>query len=91
MKSAGVVSVNEEGTPHCRLCGYPVVVERERYEVFEQMHWLCFHIVYEHFGDPDEPCGDPSCPWRHIRIYRRKVEQLGYDPDEVLCAGNYGQ
>jgi hypothetical protein len=65
------------------------VVELERYEVFERMHWLCFHIMFEHDGDPDEPCEDPSCPRLHIRIFRRKLEQLGYDPDEVLWEANY--
>jgi len=74
----------------CRLCGSPVVVERDRYEVFERMHWLCFHIVFEHDGDPDEPCRDPSCPWRSIRFLSRKLEQLGYDPFEIIFEGNYG-
>ncbi len=50
----------------CGLCHAPVVVNRDRYEVFEGMHWLCFHIVYEHGPyDPDEQCEDPSCPWAH--------------------------
>ncbi len=49
----------------CGLCHAPVVVNRDRYEVFEGMHWLCFHIVYEHGPyDPDERCEDPSCPHR---------------------------
>jgi hypothetical protein len=68
----------------CRLCGGPVVVEHERYEVFEWMHWLCFHIVFEHDGDPDEPCGDPSCPRWHVLVYRRELERLGHDPNDVL-------
>jgi hypothetical protein len=39
-----------------------VVINRQLYaEVFEKMHWLCFHLEYEHPGDPDAPCGDPSC------------------------------
>lgn len=68
----------------CRLCGRPVVVNREYYDVFEGMHWLCFHIVFEYEGDPDEPCGDPSCPRWHEEVYREKLRQLGCDPDEVL-------
>jgi hypothetical protein len=27
----------------------------------EQMHSLCFHLEFEHHGDPDESCWDPSC------------------------------
>ena len=51
----------------CARCGRPVVRNKDSYETFEQMHWLCFHYEFEHFngeGDPDEACGDPSCPAR---------------------------
>ena len=49
-------------SPVCVRCGRPVVVNRELYEsVFERMHRLCFHLEYEHPGDPDQPCSDPSC------------------------------
>ncbi|WP_051571559.1 hypothetical protein [Ruminiclostridium cellobioparum] len=42
----------------------PVKKFFDEYEVFEQMHWLCFHLEFEHSNyDPDEPCDDPSCPW----------------------------
>jgi hypothetical protein len=34
------------------------------YDVFERMHWVCFHFEFEHRGDPDAPCSDPSCPMR---------------------------
>lgn len=49
----------------CKRCGHPVVVEADRYDVFEQMHWSCFHYEYEHDvdRDPDDPCGD-VCPAR---------------------------
>lgn len=68
----------------CRLCSRPVQINRELYEVFEQMHWLCFHIVFEHAGDPDEACSDPSCPWWHIEVLRRRVAELGDDPQHVV-------
>ena len=37
-----------------------------RWEVFEHMHWLCFHLEYEHdvTRDADLACADPSCPAR---------------------------
>ena len=48
----------------CVRCNRPVVVNRKMYEVFERMHWVCFHFEFEHEGDPDAPCRDPSCPMR---------------------------
>lgn len=51
----------------CVRCGLDVVRNRENYETFERMHWLCFHYEFEHGGgkwDPDEACLDPSCPAR---------------------------
>lgn len=76
--------MDEERTPACRLCGKPVSVNRDRYDVFERMHWLCFHIVFEHRADPDEPCMDPDCPWWHLQVFRRKLEGLKYDPQEII-------
>jgi hypothetical protein len=48
-----------------------VRINRDRYELFElfeRMHWICFHFELEHTPefDPDMPCADPSCPWRRI-------------------------
>jgi hypothetical protein len=54
------------------------------YDVFEQMHWLCFHLDFEHQADPDEPCRDPSCPWWHIQVFRQALSELGHDPQEIL-------
>jgi hypothetical protein len=48
----------------CQRCRRPVVVNAEHYEVFERMHWSCFHYDFEHDGDPDAACEDPSCPAR---------------------------
>lgn len=48
-------------------CNTQVKVSKDQYEVFERMHWLCFHLEFEHGEyDPDEPCEDPSCPWNRI-------------------------
>lgn len=68
----------------CRRCGKPVEVYRDDYDLFEGMHWLCFHLEFEHEGDPDAPCADPGCPRWHVQVFRRKLSQLGVDPDEVL-------
>jgi len=52
----------------CRRCGRPVVLEADRYEVFEQMHYVCFHYEFEHDpADPDEACGAGGCPSAAIR------------------------
>jgi hypothetical protein len=68
----------------CKRCGKPVTVHAAEFDVFEQMHWLCFHLEFEHEGDPDTPCGDPSCPWWHIEVFRRALTELGHDPKTVL-------
>jgi hypothetical protein len=48
----------------CRRCGKQVVVNSLYGEVLEGMHWVCFHLEYEHGDhDPDEPCNDPDCFW----------------------------
>lgn len=50
----------------CRKCRNPVK-NKEQYDLFEGMHWLCFHFEFEHGEyDGDEPCDDPSCPWNVI-------------------------
>lgn len=46
----------------CRRYGQPVVANAERFETFEQMHWLCFHLEFEHEGDPDVACRDIGWP-----------------------------
>jgi hypothetical protein len=68
----------------CVRCHQPVTIHRSDYDLFEQMHWLCFHLEFEHQADPDEPCSDPSCPRWHIEVFRAKLAELGYDPQEVL-------
>jgi phage anti-repressor protein len=48
----------------CKKCGLPVKKYYNEYDVFEGMHWICFHFEFEHGSyDLDEPCDDPSCPW----------------------------
>ena len=58
-----------EERPPCRRCGEQVVASGADYDLFEGMHWRCFHYAFEHWGlgetdDPDVPCDDPSCPAR---------------------------
>ena len=50
----------------CMRCGEQVESSREDYEVFERMHWDCFHYAYEHDLNggvaESEDCGQPGCP-----------------------------
>jgi hypothetical protein len=39
-----------------------VRVNRDRYEIFERMHHVCFHYEFEHWADPDEECAADGCP-----------------------------
>ena len=48
--------------PLCVRCGKPVEFEAERYDVFEKMHYVCFHYEFEHEGDPDVECVAGGCP-----------------------------
>ena len=68
----------------CRRCNQAITVNADSYDVFEQMHWLCFHLEFEHQGDPDEACGDPGCPWWHIEVLRDRLRQLGFDPKKTI-------
>jgi hypothetical protein len=54
---------SEAGTPVCIRCGREVRVNRDSYEIFERMHYVCFHYEFEHAGfDPDEECDAGGCP-----------------------------
>lgn len=47
----------------CRRCGREVRVSAQQYDVFEQMHYVCFHYEFEHDpSDPDEECHARGCP-----------------------------
>jgi hypothetical protein len=67
----------------CTRCKKPVVANREHYQVQEQMHWLCFHLEFEHEGDPDSPCADPSCPWGRLERLRNELRLQGLDPQVI--------
>jgi hypothetical protein len=71
----------------CRRCHREIRVDPKLSgDVFEGMHWLCFHLEFEHgTEDPDRPCGDfASRPWWTIRHYEEKLRQLGIDPSTVI-------
>lgn len=58
----------------CRRCNRPVVIEADRSDVFERMHYVCFHYEFEPDpSDPDEECTARGCPSAaiHARPDRR--------------------
>jgi hypothetical protein len=52
--------------------------------MFEDMHWLCFHLEFEHDEDADLPCSDVGCPHWVRQVYEAKLRDLGADPRQVL-------
>ena len=47
----------------CARCGREVRVNRDSFEIFERMHYVCFHYEFEHDPfDPDEECNAGGCP-----------------------------
>ncbi len=59
-----------------------------QYDVFEQMHYVCFHYEFEHDPvDPDEECSAGGCP--SASINPRPERRPGSEPprhDHVLAA-----
>jgi hypothetical protein len=49
--------------PICVRCDRPVRASREQFDVFERMHYVCFHYEFAHDpADPDEECKAGGCP-----------------------------
>lgn len=51
---------------------------RDHYETFERMHYVCFHYEFEHGmtdadADPDEDCGVPGCPSASAARHRERL------------------
>ena len=67
-----------------------MVASAEQYDVFEQMHYTCFHHEFEHRGDPDVECTAGGCPAAGISLpsLRLRVEgvALSHAGDTVVPA-----
>jgi hypothetical protein len=60
-QNPAVNTVDAEQT--CRRCGRSVRSSRNQSEMFERMHYVCFHYEFEHDpADPDDDCGAAGCP-----------------------------
>ena len=77
----GVEDKNMPAYRPCKLCGKPVVRNAAHYDDCEGMHWICFHLMFEHVGDADAPCENPRCPWRQIV---NLIANQGADPNFIL-------
>lgn len=76
-----------DAAPRCARCGRPIEVNRDlAADIFEGMHWLCFHLEFEHPGDPDAPCADLSCHVLRPQIYAEALRAAGIDPHDVMRA-----
>jgi hypothetical protein len=65
-----------------------VEVSRDQFDVFEHMHYVCFHYEFEHDpADPDEECAAGDCPSAAVNLRpdrRPGTESRG--TDELLPA-----
>jgi hypothetical protein len=52
-----------DATPVCVRCNKAVVRYAARYETFERMHWLCFHLEFEHTDAADADTACRGGPW----------------------------
>ncbi|WP_198949900.1 hypothetical protein [Kineosporia sp. A_224] len=79
--------IDPEGSrlPACRRCARPVVAGAADYDLFEQMHYMCFHYEFEHRGDPDVECDAGGCPAAGLGLAPLRVRTEGVD---VAQAGN---
>lgn len=77
----------ERDGSRCARCGRAIVLDpAASQDMFEGMHWLCFHLEFEHDGDADLPCGGDGCPHWIREVYEAKLRNLGLNPREVLDA-----
>lgn len=64
--------------PDCRRCGRPVATSDV--DLFEGMHYICFHYEFEHNGvDVDEECSAGGCPARRVDLHRTLAEWTDWD------------
>lgn len=75
----------EPTAPICVRCGRSVEASRADYDVFEKMHYTCFHYEFEHGGDPDVECSAGGCPAAGLSMMPLPFRIEGVDLTE---AGN---
>src|SRR5689334_3884307 len=74
--AAGRLPTWDSGPMHlvCQRCGRDVQVSADQFEVFERMHYVCFHYEFEHGdADVDQECGAGGCPSASLAGGRDRV------------------
>lgn len=71
--------------PVCRRCARQVVAGAADYDLFEHMHYTCFHYEFEHPGDPDTECDAGGCPAAGVGLAPLMARTEGVD---IAQAGN---
>ena len=58
----------------CQRCGRDVQISADQFEVFERMHYVCFHYEFEHGDtDVDQECDAGGCPSASLSGGRDRV------------------
>jgi len=74
----------------CRRCHRLVVISADQYEVFERMHYSCFHYEFEHDPfDPDEECTAGGCPAQSIHPHPERRPASWIDSDHQSLASGW--
>jgi hypothetical protein len=72
----------------CRRCQRAVKVSAAQFEVFERMHYVCFHYDFEHGEyDVDEECTAGGCPSASLANGRDRVIATARDLGEEAASG----
>ena len=76
----------------CERCGRAVIASKKPlYDVFERMHALCFHLEFEHNGDPDVPCLDLACHAANNVFLGRLSEERSWEEGFTTIPYTYAQ
>jgi hypothetical protein len=72
----------------CRRCHRAVKVSAAQFEVFERMHYVCFHYEFEHGEfDVHEECTAGGCPSASLAKGRDRVIATARDLAEETALG----
>jgi len=76
----------------CRRCQRPVKLSAAQFDVFERMHYVCFHYEFEHGEfDVDEECTAGGCPSTSLAKGRDRVIATARDLAEEAALARLGQ
>ena len=81
----------------CARCDREVVDARDSYEVFERMHYVCFHFEFEHDTTQMSGCEAMGCPsselggpWSHPKLpIPQQVGRVGKKRSAMSTSSRY--